>query len=129
MIPLNEHEEMNLTQIIRCIKLSLKAIRFCHVQAVQKKRLDLKDKLSGAAEELAEPSQPFTELIFDPDLAKKLNEINTAHKMMAKLANNRPKSAKGNCHDPLIEPPPKAHIRCSMLVVASSTQDSSQHHC
>ena len=104
MIPLNEHEEMNLSEIIRHIKLSLKAIGFCHVQAVQKRRLDLKDKLSGAAKELAEPSQPFTELMFGPDLA---SEINAAHKMTAKLGNNRPKTAKGNRHHPFLGLPPK----------------------
>ena len=107
MIPLNHEEEMNLSEIIRHIKLSLKTIGFCHVQAVQKRHLDLKDKLSGAAKELAEPSQPFTDLMFGPDLAKKLEEINAAHKMTAKLTNNRPKSAKGNRHHPFLGLPPK----------------------
>ena len=86
MIPLNKDNDMNLSEIIRHLKLSLKMLGYCRVQAVQKRCLDLKDVLSGQAKELAEPHQPFDDKLFGPDLNKHFNNILAMNKVSLKIA-------------------------------------------
>ena len=55
-VPLDKDNDLNMSEIIRKVKIALKMLGYCHVQAVQKRCLDLKDLLNGSAKELADPS-------------------------------------------------------------------------
>ena len=95
MIPLDaDDNEINLSQVIRDLRLSLKCIGMSSVQALQKRRLDLQYKLSGAAKELAEPGQPFDDTLFGPNLKKHFNDILALNKLTHKVSS--PKKSRGN---------------------------------
>ena len=85
-VPLDKNSDLNLSEVIHQFKLSLKMIGFCHIQAVQKRCLDLKDVLSGPAKELAEPHQPFGDLLFRPDLNKHFNKFVAVNKVCTKIS-------------------------------------------
>ena len=60
LVPLDDDHDINLSEIVCHMKLSLKMMGFLHVQAIQKRRIDLSGKLSGAAKQLGkqQPQQP-----------------------------------------------------------------------
>ena len=64
MVPVTEERQLNLSEVIRNLKHGIKCLGMVHVQCIQKRRLDLRDKLYGAAKELAEPNQPFDDELF-----------------------------------------------------------------
>ena len=71
-LQLDDVEDFNVSEIVRLIHLALKATGYCHVQAVQKRRLDLQESMRKGAKGLADVNQPFTNLLFGNDLKKTL---------------------------------------------------------
>ena len=88
-IPLKDDEnapQLNLSQVIRDLKHRIKCLGFVHVQIIQKRRIDLQSKLSGAAKELAEPHQEFDDFLFGQNMDKKLQKILAANKIAHKVS-------------------------------------------
>ena len=82
-------DQLNLSQVLHNIKLTLKCIRLINMQYNQKRRFDLQYKLAGAAKELAEPNQEFSDLIFGPNMDKHLNKIIQANKITYKVSTSQ----------------------------------------
>ena len=103
MIPIaNNEPDLNISEVIRDIQLGLKVIRIASVQAIQKRRLDLCYKLVGAAKELADPSKPFDDTIFGPNLKQHFTSILNVNKITNKMTCNCSKG--GNRFHPFLEP-------------------------
>ena len=109
-VPLDKDTDLNLSEIIRKLKVGLKMVGYCHVQAVQKRRLDLKDLLNGSAKELADPSQPFDDTIFGPDLNKHLNQIVAANKVAQKICGT-PSNRRGRRYHPFLGQSPRGQMK------------------
>ena len=92
MVPITRERSMNLSAVIKDLKHGIKCLGMVHVQCVQKRRLDLKDKLQGAAKEMAEPNQPFDDEIFGVNMEKRLSQILAANKVTAKITSPTKKS-------------------------------------
>ena len=86
MVPITKDKSMNLSAVIRDIKHGLKCLGMLHVQMVQKRHLELRDKLSGAAKELSEVNTPFDDLIFGADMEKSVTKIIQANKISKKIS-------------------------------------------
>ena len=96
MIPLDAGQHFNLSESIRLLKHGIKCLGMTSMQAVQKRRLDLRYKLIGAAKELAEPNQPFDDTIFGPNLQRHFTNILQGNKISGKIARSSPKKDHGN---------------------------------
>ena len=66
------------------------------MQCNQKRRLHLQYKLAGAAKELAEPNQEFSDLLFGPNMDKHLNKILQANKITYKVTSPQGQRGHGN---------------------------------
>ena len=86
LVPITEDRQLNLSEVIRDVKHGIKCLEMVRVQCIQKRRLDLHDKLQGAAKELAEPNQPFDDELFGSNMGKRVNKIIAANKVTAKIA-------------------------------------------
>ena len=98
MVPIMPDRSLNLSEVIRDLKLGIKCLGMAHVQSIQKRRWDLKDKLQGAAKELAKPNQPFDDELFGSDMEKRVNKIIAANKVTAKLTKSPAKNFLARGH-------------------------------
>ena len=88
---------MNLSAVIRDLKHCLKCLGMLHVQTIQKRCLELRDKLSGPAKELSEVNTPFDDMIFGADMEKSVNKIIQANKISRKIS-----SPTKQCFSPFV---------------------------
>ena len=103
MIPTGPGEpEFNLSQCIRDVKLSLKTMGMTSVQCIQKRRLDLRGKLQGAAKELADTNKKFDDTIFGPDLQKHFASILQANKITRKMATSSKPRGRSYRYNPFL---------------------------
>ena len=101
LVPLSpEGDNINLSSVIRDLKLGLKCLGLINMQCVQKRHLDLQYKLAGAAKELAEPNQPFDDNLFSPNFDKHLTKILQANKLTYKLTS--PQKKRGGHFNPFL---------------------------
>ena len=102
MIPIaNNEPDLNISEVIRDLQLGLKVLGIASVQSIQKRRLDLRYKLTGAAKELADPSKPFDDNIFGPNLKQHFTSILNVNKITNKMTSNRVKG--GNRFHPFLD--------------------------
>ena len=73
----------DLAEMIRQMELGLKLISICHVQTVQKRRLDLQYLLAPSAKELALEKQEITEFMFGDNMQQAHKDILAKNKVTA----------------------------------------------
>ena len=76
---------LNISELLRHVKLSLKLLGICNVQLVLKRRKDLSYLLQGSARELANVNRPITDHIFGENMAEDHEEVQKAFRLTQKL--------------------------------------------
>ena len=87
-MPLGD-QDVNVSDLIRKIELSLKVIGISSVQGMQKRRYDLQYKLSGPAKELAEFNHKFDHRMFGPQIKTDVANIIAVNKMAKKITSTK----------------------------------------
>ena len=71
----------DFSEICRSMELGLKILGICHVQVVQKRRLDLQYLLAPSAKELALEKQPITDFMFGDDMQQAHKDVLAKNKL------------------------------------------------
>ena len=87
----------DLSELIRYMELGLKVLGVCHLQVVQKRRLDLQYLLAPSAKELALEKQPVTDFMFGDDMQQAHKDLIAKNKVTA-LTSTPKKQKKSGGH-------------------------------